>query len=100
MKEKTIAFIEQRLEYTDRLDTIREKLSVMDQCFGVVAFAYDLLIAEEKESKRSKLKNFGTKFTNQDSKKKFMAKSYILCKLPIDRQRDICYNVVTTEKGC
>ena len=48
MKEKIIAFIEQRLEYTDKLDTIREKLSVMDQCFGVVAFAYDLLIAEEK----------------------------------------------------
>ena len=48
MKEKIIAFIKQRLEYTDKLDTIREKLSVMDQCFGVVAFAYDLLIAEEK----------------------------------------------------
>ena len=48
MKEKIIAFIEQRLEYTDKLDTIREKLSVMNQCFGVVAFAYDLLIAEEK----------------------------------------------------
>ena len=48
MKEKLIAFIEQRLKYTDRLDTIREKRSVMDQCFGAVTFAYDLLIAEEK----------------------------------------------------
>ena len=48
MKEKLIVFIEQRLKYTDRLDAIREKRSVMDQCFGVVAFAYDLLIAEEK----------------------------------------------------
>ena len=27
-----------------------------------------------------------------------MAKSYILCKLPIDKYKDICYNIVTTEK--
>ena len=72
MKEKIIAFIEQRLEYTDKLDTIREKLSVMDQCFGVVAFAYDLLIAEEKREQAIQIE----KLWNEIYKPRFEEKIY------------------------
>ena len=72
MKEKLIVFIEQRLKYTDKLDAIREKRSVMDQCFGAVAFAYDLLIAEAQRAKAIQIK----KLWNEIYEPRFEEKIY------------------------
>lgn len=72
MKEKLIAFIEQRLYCIDLLDTISGKRSMMDQCFGAIVFTCDLLASENKIEEEFEI----TRLWNEVYKPMFEEKIY------------------------